>query len=384
METPERLHAIIRGASRRGWRSVTVRGAAPLEPRNITGVHRSVVARVDGLVADGGRDSTCSGPGARATASPGPVPTSQACRGGRGHSALLHAARRVDGWQWRILNQEPSAGEASPTADARGGSGMSPSPEACFPARSLQPGKLPRPPTRGEVRACPRRRRRASLQGAFSRGSFPDRRRAGRFGHVPVAGGVLPCKEPSAGEASPTADARGGSGMSPSPEACFPARSLQPGKLPRPPTRGEVRACPRRRRRASLQGAFSRGSFPDRRRAGRFGHVPRRRRRASLQACAPGRCGHRPAPPKKPRLASSTPPRGSDGKGHASPSFAKRGRELSGGRGVSPSMRAPAPLECHGTDPCAPKALRLCAPRSASAECACLGGPRFARGGCPA
>ena len=69
-----------------------------------------------------------------------------------------------------------------------------PSPEACFHAGSLQPGKLPRPPTRGEVRACPRRRRRASMQGAFSRGSIPDRRRAGKFGHVPVAGGVLPCK----------------------------------------------------------------------------------------------------------------------------------------------------------------------------------------------
>ncbi len=171
--------------------------------------------------------------------------------------------------------KEPSAGEASSTADAQGSSGIAPrrrrrasmqgafsrgsfldrrragkfghcppSPEACFHARSLQPGKLPRPPTRGEVRACPRRRRRASMQGAFSRGSFLDRRRAGRFGHAPVAGGVLPCKEPSAGEASSTADAQGGSGMPPSPEACFHARSLQPGKLPRPPTRREVPAIP--------------------------------------------------------------------------------------------------------------------------------------------
>ena len=61
------------------------------------------------------------------------------------------------------------------------------------------------------------------MQGAFGRGSFLDRWRAGKFGHVPVAGGVLPCKEPSAGEASSTAGAQGSSGMPPSPEACFHA-----------------------------------------------------------------------------------------------------------------------------------------------------------------
>ncbi len=55
----------------------------------------------------------------------------------------------------RAFGQEPSAREASSTAGAQGSSGMS------------------------------RRRRRASMQGAFSRGSFLDRWRAGKFGHVP-------------------------------------------------------------------------------------------------------------------------------------------------------------------------------------------------------
>ena len=200
--------------------------------------------------------------------------------------------------------REPSAGEASPTADAQGSAGIPPSPGACFhagslqpgkrprpPTRrevpafphrrgacfhagSLQPGKRPRPPTRREVPAFPHRRGRASMQGAFSRGSVPDRRRAGKCRHSPIAGGVLPCREPSAGEASPTADAQGSAGIPPSPGACFHAGSLQPGKRPRPPTRREVPAFPHRRGRASMQGAFSRGSVPDRRRAGKCRHSP--------------------------------------------------------------------------------------------------------------
>ncbi len=58
---------------------------------------------------------------------------------------------------------------------------------------------------------------------AFSRGSGPDRRRAGKCRQFPIAGGVLPCREPSAGEAAPTADAQGSAGNSPSPGACFHA-----------------------------------------------------------------------------------------------------------------------------------------------------------------
>ena len=62
-----------------------------------------------------------------------------------------------------------------PTADAQGSAGFSPSLEAYFQARSLQPGQHPRPPTRKEVSAFPRSWRRTSMQRAFSRGSIPDR-----------------------------------------------------------------------------------------------------------------------------------------------------------------------------------------------------------------
>ena len=94
--------------------------------------------------------------------------------------------------------REPSAGEASPTADARGGSGMSPSPEGVLPCRE---------PSAGEA--------------------SPTADARGGSGMSPSPEGVLPCREPSAGEASPTADARGGSGMSPSPEAYFHASQLR-------------------------------------------------------------------------------------------------------------------------------------------------------------
>ena len=38
------------------------------------------------------------------------------------------------------------------------------------------------------------------MQGAFSRGSIPERRRVTKHRHAPVAGGVLPCKFPGVEE----------------------------------------------------------------------------------------------------------------------------------------------------------------------------------------
>ncbi len=217
-----------------------------------------------------------------------------------------------------------------------------PNPNPKKRARSLQPGKRPRPPTRREVPAFPRRRGvlpcrepsageasptadaqgsagispspgRASMQGAFSRGSVPDRRRAGKCRHFPVAGacfhagslqpgkrprpptrrevpafprrrGVLPCREPSAGEASPTADAQGSAGISPSPgrASMQGAQGRQNALPPRDALRGE-RILPSRARR---RGARS-GAGQGRRRPG-----PRRRR----QRASPEGAAHGPAP----------------------------------------------------------------------------------------
>ena len=144
---------------------------------------------------------------------------------------------------------------------------MSPSPEACFPAGSLQPGKLPRPLTRGEVRACPRRRRACFPAGSLQPGKLPR----------PLTRGEV--------RACP-----------PSPEACFPAGSLQPGKLPRPLTRGEVRACPRRRRACFPAGSLQPGKLPRPLTRGEVRACPRRRRACFHASAGPavrrggGRC----------------------------------------------------------------------------------------------
>ncbi len=90
-----------------------------------------------------------------------------------------------------------------------------PSLEACFHARSLQPGKHPRPLTRREAPATP-----PSLEACFH------------------ARSLQPGKHPR------PLTRREAPATPPSLEACFHARSLQPGKLPRPLTRREAPAIP--------------------------------------------------------------------------------------------------------------------------------------------
>ncbi len=90
-----------------------------------------------------------------------------------------------------------------------------PSPGACFHAGSLQPGKHPRPLTHKEVPAIP-----PSPGACFHAGSLQPGKHPRPLTHKEVP--AIP----------------------PSPGACFHAGSLQPGKHPRPLTHKEVPAIP--------------------------------------------------------------------------------------------------------------------------------------------
>ncbi len=91
------------------------------------------------------------------------------------------------------------------------------------------------------------------MQGAFSRGSIPTADAQGSTGNSPIAGGVLPCREPSAGEASRPLTRREAPAIPPSLGACchaslrrdivaqalsvwcIEAAMLEEGILPMPP-----------------------------------------------------------------------------------------------------------------------------------------------------
>ena len=134
-------------------------------------------------------------------------------------------------------------------------------------------GSVPDRRRAGKRRQLPRRRGRASMQGAFSRGSVPDRRRAGKRRQLPRR--------------------RGRASMQ---------GAFSRGSVPDRRRAGKRRQLPRRRGRASMQGAFSRGSVPDRRRAGKCRQLPIAG--AYFHARGAGKA-ERPSPPRDRR-----PPRG--------------------------------------------------------------------------